>query len=65
MVRGAVNFVLARAQCYLKVTSCHDHCEGESRAHNMFSLVLNPKHVCSAPMTLSDWRLGGPAGGHL
>jgi hypothetical protein len=65
MVRGAVNFVLARAQCYLKVTSCHDHCEGESRAHNMFSLVLNPKHVCSAPLTLSDWRLGGPAGGHL
>jgi hypothetical protein len=21
-------------------------------------LVLNPKRVCSAPLTLSDWRLG-------
>jgi hypothetical protein len=25
-VRGAMNFVLVRAQCYLKVTPCHDHC---------------------------------------
>jgi hypothetical protein len=24
----------------------------------MLSLVLNPKHVCSAPLTLLDWRLG-------
>jgi hypothetical protein len=24
----------------------------------MLSLVLNPKHVCSTPLTLSDWRLG-------
>jgi hypothetical protein len=31
---------------------------GESRAHNLLSLVLNPKHVCSAPLTLSDSRLG-------
>jgi hypothetical protein len=31
---------------------------GESRAHILLSLVLNPKHVCSAPLTLSDWRLG-------
>jgi hypothetical protein len=57
-VRGAVNFVLVRAECYLKVTPCHDHCQGESRAHSMLSLVLNPKHVCSAPLTLSGWWLG-------
>jgi hypothetical protein len=24
----------------------------------LLSLVLNPKHVCSAPLMLSDWRLG-------
>jgi hypothetical protein len=31
---------------------------GESRAHSLLSLVLNPKHVCSTPLTLSDWQLG-------
>jgi hypothetical protein len=31
---------------------------GEFRAHNLLSLVLNPNHVCSASLTLSDWRLG-------
>jgi hypothetical protein len=46
---GAVNFVLVRAPCYLKVTAQHNHCYGESRAHSLLSLVLNPKHVYSAP----------------
>jgi hypothetical protein len=31
---------------------------GGARAHNLLSLLLNPKHVCSSPLTLSDWRLG-------
>jgi hypothetical protein len=31
---------------------------GESRAHIQLSLVLNPKHVCSAPLTLLDLLLG-------
>jgi hypothetical protein len=24
----------------------------------MLILIMNPKQVCSAPLTLSDWRLG-------
>jgi hypothetical protein len=54
MVWGTVNFVLVGAQCYLKITPRHNHYKGESRAHNLLSLVLNLKHVCSAPLTLSD-----------
>jgi hypothetical protein len=30
----------------------------DTRAHSLLSLVLNPKHVCSAPPMLSDWQLG-------
>jgi hypothetical protein len=49
-----VNFVLIGAQCDLKVTPHHNLCQGESIAHSLLSLVLSAKHVCSAPLTLSD-----------
>jgi hypothetical protein len=53
-----VNFILIGAQCYLKVAPHHNHCYGDFRAHSLLSLILNPKRVRSAPLTLSDWQLG-------
>jgi hypothetical protein len=40
-VRGTVNSILVRAPCYLRITPRYNHYYGESRAHSLFSLVLN------------------------